>query len=54
MRESNLNVLTIAHSSRSPSVASNRESMVSLGVPDDLTPVAEQNPAIGEVNHDFL
>ena len=34
----------IARSSRSPSVASNRESMVSLG--DDLTPVAEQNPAI--------
>ena len=33
-------------SSRSPSVASNRESMVSLGGVDDLTPVAEQNPSM--------
>ena len=27
-------------------MASNRESMVSLGGADDLTPVAEQNPAV--------
>lgn len=33
-------------SSRSPSVASNRESMVSLGGVDDLTPVAEQTPSM--------
>ena len=36
----------MAYSSRSPSVTSNRESMVSLGGVDDLTPVAEQTPSM--------